>query len=294
MNFKKLYKSRSEFKERNRAVFLSAYKTKYPSAVNVSPAFRYFIRGAVFGAAMVVVLTAGATYADQKNVGVSSVLYPLKKTSEAVKVVFTSGQAKEELHLELAERRLEEIKSVREKTPENPKINSLSKELETEIQNSILKIEFPKNQQKANPSAKINPESKKEGVSENLKVPPVAGVPSMTSATQITSEGSSLDEEKEGEDGRRREGEDSKRSEKISEETNTQVSKSDETSNLDDRQKRACEFWKEIIEEKDFAVTDLINKTPEIIEKYKENCESFSGSFVIKADSSEVEVEIED
>lgn len=285
MNLKKLYKPNKDFKERSKVLFLSAYKTKFPIEAQKAPAFRYFLRGAAFGAAMVVVLTAGATYADQKNVGVSSVLYPLKRTSESVKVAFTNQSEKTEIHLELAERRLEEIKEVREKNPGNPKLESLSKDFENEIHNSLLKVEFPKSLQQAKTSAKLNLEVEKEN--EDSKTPPVAGAP-MMAATEIATEDSKLagDEKSENED--------SRGIERALEEKDSRTSPSNKFLNFSEQQQRACKFWKKIIEEKDFAATDLVNKTPEILEKYNENCESFFGSVIIKTEGSEVEVEIED
>lgn len=268
MDFKKIYKSNKEFKERNKVIFLSAFESKFPGRSMPSPGFRYFMRGAAFGAALVLVLTAGATYADQKNVGATSVLYPLKRTSETIKVALTSESQKEELHLELANRRLEEIKEIREKTPENPKINNLSKELEKEIQNSILKIDFPKE----NPSAKefFATETKTTNPDQNVSA---LQAPAIT--TQVV-EDKPIPPERSGtkeEDGAERK---------------------NSSYGLNKRQLDACELWKKIIEEKDFAVVDLVNKTPEIIEKFRENCELIFNSIIIKTEGNEVEIEIED
>ena len=288
MDFEKLYKPNKEFKERNKTVFLSAFRSKFIGIPQRAPAFRYFIRGAAFGAALVLVLTAGATYADQKNVGATSVLYPLKRTSEAVKVAFTSQSEKPGFHLELAERRLEEIKEVREKNPENPKLESLSKDLEKEINNSIFKVEFHKNLKvKAPPAQQIFPtatmkgEIEKEKEHQESQGASSAPVPSSMSGGQIII-GDSKPAEMEAEDNRNKG--DSR--EDVKDELEKREEKSPQlklfSNLLDERQANACEFWKEIIEEEDFAVTDLVSKTPEITEKFIENCEAFFGSANIK------------
>ena len=277
MNFKKFYKPKSEFKERNRAVFLSAYKTKFPTSSQNTPAFRYFIRGAAFGAAMVIVLTAGATYADQKNVGVSSVLYPLKKTSEAVKVAFTSGSAKEELHLELAERRFAEIKEVSENNPENPQIETLSKELEKEIQKSILKVELTKI-----PAAVVQVNSVEDA--SKPRAPKTAPVPSAgisAGSAQIFSteiRKTEIEENESNEDSEEK---------RDSEKNGLESTRGEKTLiKINRRQSNACDLMKKIVTDEDSRFSSLKERNPEILEKFKENCEAIF--------DSEVEIEIED
>ena len=297
MNFRKLYKPDKEFKERNKTIFLSAFKSRFVGIPQRAPAFRYFIRGAAFGAALVLVLTAGATYADQKNVGATSVLYPLKRTSEAVKVAFTKESEKTEIHLELAERRLKEIKQIREKTPQSPKINSLSKELEKELQESIFKIEFHKNLKvEALPTRQMLPDATMKGEiekkNEHQKSQGASSVPipSSTSSGQVIIDDSKpIEMEAEDDQNKGDSRKDVKDELKRREEKSPQLKLFSNL--LDERQTNACKFWKEIIEEEDFAVTDLVSKTPEITEKFIENCESDFGSVIIKTDSSEVEVE---
>lgn len=279
MDFKKLYKPNKEFKERSKTVFLSAFGAKFPKTAPKAASFTYFLRAAAFGAAFVLVLTAGATYADQENVGASNILYPLKRTTEAVKVALTSESKKPEVHLELAKRRLEEIKAIREKNPENPKILTLSKELEEEIKDSILKIEFPKDLKAATPVASFMAPSAKivSPKTEEAKNANSFSVPSEqvgASTDQLTIEDSKSEKEvKESERAPKgnKDLEDDKNGEGKS---NGSILRS-KSFQLNERQVNACEFWREIVEEEDFVVANLINKSPEILQRFRESCEPF-------------------
>ncbi|MBI3589250.1 MAG: hypothetical protein HY093_02450 [Candidatus Liptonbacteria bacterium] len=275
MNLKKFYKPNRELKARNKAIFLSAFKSKFPTARQKAPTFRYFIRGVGFSAGLILLLIAGATYADQKNVGADNILYPLKRSTEAVKSIFTSGSQKAEFHLELAQRRLDEIKEIRSKNPENPKITSLSKELESEVENSIGTIEFNKNIVKKEnippPFLPVAPSQKpgafshrasstKESQTQNLNL------------KEIEEVGKKVSEEYQNEF----------KDEEVESQTNHPPNEGEQnkTENatlstpeiLNQHQTEICESWKKIIEEQDEAAVELMVKTPEIIVKFQENC----------------------
>jgi len=295
MEFKKFYKPNKEFKERNKIIFLSAFISKFPGAKQPAPSFRYFIRGAAFGAALVVILTAGATYADQKNVSATNILYPLKRTSEAVKVALTSEANKTEIHLELAERRLEELKTVREKNQKTPKIESLSRDLASEIRESIFKIEFPTREEIGQSDSSIRvPPSAIEKISETEKgggIPAAFSAPSAASQPTVddVSAGARLEtkEIKEDKEDFAKEIEREKELTGKSGENRSNLLQPRFSSAFSEHQKKACEFWRAILEEKDLTITDLVSKTPAITEKFMENCGSFPNSLLDEKDGSE-------
>lgn len=145
MNFKNPYKPNKEFRDRTKHTFLSEFHKKFPAGGPVPLyAFRYFIRGLATGVAIMILLGAGATYADQKNVGPNNILYPLKRTQETIKLALTKEENKPAAHLKLAERRIEEIRAVRKENPESPKIEKLTQDLQKEVAISFKTLEVIK------------------------------------------------------------------------------------------------------------------------------------------------------
>ncbi|MBI4094822.1 MAG: hypothetical protein HY435_01355 [Candidatus Liptonbacteria bacterium] len=140
MNLKKIYAPRKEFVEHSKNVFLSAFDQKFRGERRPHSAFRYFLQGLASGVAIMIIVSGGAVYADERNVGPESILYPLKRSKEAVDLALTSDLGKPSLHLKFAERRLEEIKTFESDAPENPKILTLKSDFEGELRESLAAL----------------------------------------------------------------------------------------------------------------------------------------------------------
>lgn len=142
MRFNKLYKPNKEFHERTRTVFLAAFREKFPAGrPAVSPSFAYFMRGLAVGISGILVFMSASVYADQQNVGPDNILYPLKRSQEWLNLTLSSEVERPAFHLKLAERRLQEIQSVREGNPQSPRIVGLTAELREEVKRSLPTIE---------------------------------------------------------------------------------------------------------------------------------------------------------
>ncbi len=128
-----------------KSVYLQAFRDKYGNALKPNLAFafrfRYFVRGAGAGIAFMLIFFAFSTYADQQNVGAGSILYPLKRSQESVRMSLTGAASQPALHLEFAKRRLAEIKDVKSQDPQNPQIKTLNEDLKKEITKSIATIQ---------------------------------------------------------------------------------------------------------------------------------------------------------
>lgn len=90
--------------------------------------------------AVMAIISGASVYADQTNVSPGSILYPLKRTQEFMRLLVTAETEKPALHLKLAERRLLEIQEVRDSDPESPKISRLTNDLREEVKNSLITI----------------------------------------------------------------------------------------------------------------------------------------------------------
>lgn len=263
MNVGKIFKPNSEFKNRSKAAFLAAYNSKFPPRHPKISIFHYLIRGAAFGLSMVVILTAGATYANQQNVAVDSLLYPLKRSAELAKILFTDKEKEPEVHLEFAERRLAEIKAIREKNPSSPHLPILVKNLEKEVLSSIQTIEavesrdFRSNSLLAKPpSAKIAP-PESSALSQTSPLPTTGDVSSATSTP--TNSPAPLNGEVE-------------RDEKKFEKPKNLLD--NKTRSLGSRRLDVCEAWRNIVSEKDDEVVGVLRRIPDLLEKVSAKCES--------------------
>lgn len=125
-------------RERCKTVFLSAVKTSFSKTAFVSEKgtfkFRYFARGFVTAIALVALVGGVTTYADYADVGSENALYPLKRTSESVRLSLTGNENKPSLHLELANRRLKEMKT----TTKEGRAEQLAQDFTNEIKQSII------------------------------------------------------------------------------------------------------------------------------------------------------------
>ena len=128
----------SAARERCKTVFLSAVRTSFPPASpfaeGTMPKFRYFARGFVTALAIVALVGSVTTYADYADVSAESALYPLKRTSESVRLSLANEEKKPELHLELANRRLKEMKTAKE----TARAERLANDFTNEIRQSIV------------------------------------------------------------------------------------------------------------------------------------------------------------
>ena len=117
-NFKKFFKPRREFAQKTKETYLAAFSGKFQ---DIKPAatfhFNYALRGAGVFAALLLLLTGTSNYAYGKNVGPTSVLYPLKRVQENIRVFLAPAEKKSAFHLGLAEKRLSEVKILKPKTP---------------------------------------------------------------------------------------------------------------------------------------------------------------------------------
>ncbi|MBI2033851.1 MAG: hypothetical protein HYT13_02005 [Candidatus Liptonbacteria bacterium] len=137
-DFQKLLKPSPDFVRRTGFLFLSAFSQKFSRDSKPEPsAFRYFVRGLASGVALMLIISGGAAYADQRNVGPDNLLYPLKRAQELINLTLSNAEEKPVLHLKLAERRLEEIEEVKQKDPLSGKIFGLSDDLREELHNSV-------------------------------------------------------------------------------------------------------------------------------------------------------------
>lgn len=138
-DFQKLFKPSPEFVRRTGFLFLSVFSQKFGRDLGQATprSFRYFLRGLASGVAFMFIISGGAAYADQKNVGPHNLLYPLKRAQEVVNLTLSNAEEKPVLHLKLAERRLEEIEDVKQKDPSSEKILGLSDDLRKELRNSV-------------------------------------------------------------------------------------------------------------------------------------------------------------
>ncbi|MEK7465581.1 MAG: DUF5667 domain-containing protein [Patescibacteria group bacterium] len=235
----RVYRPRKQFREKMRTLYLAAWDTHYSSSATVaekfSPStFRYFSRGFVT-ALTLVALTGGITsYADYANVGSASPLYTLKRTSESIRLSFTKESARPTLHLEFANRRLQELK---ETGTEKARLEELVKDFAQELKQSMI-------------TAKVVS-------SENAAEP--MGAPAFQSAPLSFSSSSKIeDEESDKEGGSRR-----NRERKDREESEDRSS--------DDR---FCEQLKEMADDPNPAIRAVTEEDPIFSDLLEKRCET--------------------
>ncbi len=138
----------SEFAKRTKVLFLSAFSQKSgtaPKSYRLKIAVRFIVPVlAVFS-----MINIGAAYADSQNIAATSPLYPLKRYSESVKLVFADKYSRPKLELELAGRRVEEIKDLELLADENDDKSAEKDQEEAKRDNK------PRNEEKASYEDKI-------------------------------------------------------------------------------------------------------------------------------------------
>ncbi|OGZ00247.1 MAG: hypothetical protein A2945_04435 [Candidatus Liptonbacteria bacterium RIFCSPLOWO2_01_FULL_52_25] len=99
---------------RRKHIFLAAYDRKFGTAAPVVSRFVFAARMAA-GVLLVLGVTGGglSVYADAENVLADSPLYSLKRFNESVQLVLASQEDKPQLELELIERRIKEIDTLK-------------------------------------------------------------------------------------------------------------------------------------------------------------------------------------
>jgi len=250
MNPKEIYKSNKEFKERTKLLFLSATREKF-GVFHARPtsAFKYFIRGLASGIAVMLLLISAATYADQTNVGTGNILYPLKRSQEAIKVAFTNQEEKPALHLKLAKRRLDEIKEVKSKNPASPRVAGLVADLKNEVNNSYKTI-----QENTTP---LQP------ISQSAVVATTSFAQTSTApVVQARDRGENLSRNQSDSRIKSKDG----------------IEKADKESS-DRKNLSVCESWSDIIDDDDVSVEQAVSENPDLLDHFNSKCQTILENF---------------
>lgn len=140
-SWKKHFEPEKEFLEKTKAVFLSAVRERYPVRRPARGfALRYVVRGLALGVVVVFIVSGGAVFADEVNVGPTHILYSLKRSQEKIKLVLADETERPILHLEYAERRLEEVERMKSVNPGSERIGKLVQDLREEMVQSFVAI----------------------------------------------------------------------------------------------------------------------------------------------------------
>lgn len=133
---RRAYRPTPAARGRSKTIFLSAFKTSFPGALadGTTFKFRYFARGFVTALAFIALVGSVTTYADYADVSPTNALYPLKRTSESVRLSLAGEEKRPAIHLELANRRRKEMKD----TNETERVEQLAKDFTNEIKQSIV------------------------------------------------------------------------------------------------------------------------------------------------------------
>jgi len=132
-----------EFLARTEARFLAHFRTTFPAHYRGVPgAMYYIVRGFAGVVGVILALSGGAFYADAANVSPTNMLYPLKRSKEAVELTFTPKTKQPELHLKLAERRLEELATLSSDKAQEKLVVSLEREFRNEVSQSMGDVEI--------------------------------------------------------------------------------------------------------------------------------------------------------
>lgn len=272
MNFKKFYRSNRKFKEKTKSLFLLALHEKIGFAERPVFAFKYFIRGAGAGAAFMVLISASAIYADQNNVGPDNLLYSLKRYNENIKTIFVSESEKPSFHLELAERRLEEIKIVEKNNPESSKVSKLARDLELEAEESLESLEVESSDVIVSkmPASKVFRISDKTFAVPKVATPPKSESESVLGGSDHSAAGLASP--------------DLKVEESPLKASNLRVGEAD----LGDKQSVICDRWRNILYA-DESAAKYLKIDSDIFEKFNEKCRSFGSGEPPKVDAGEDE-----
>jgi hypothetical protein len=250
-----------------KSVYLQAFREKYGNALKPNLAFafrfRYFVRGAGAGIAFMLIFFAFSTYADQQNVGAGSILYPLKRSQESVRMSLTGAASQPALHLEFAQRRLAEIKDVKSKDPQNPQIKTLNNDLKKEITESIATIQEDvieatnsiRDIQSGSAASAPNPVAVPILNIPANQITPRYPIVSTASINQVSPPKSPENYNPGGQ---------------------INFEKSDHEKEADKKRADICESWTEIIESEEGGVREAISNEPSFVTHFNEKC---GGSF---------------
>jgi len=126
-----------EFVEKNRSVFVSALITKIPETIWPTRTWPIFVRGLVAGIALMALVGGASAFADTQDVQPNNILYPLKRSFEQISMMMATGPAQAPLYAKLAERRLNEIKTIKARDPKSGAIAGLATELRNDFKKSL-------------------------------------------------------------------------------------------------------------------------------------------------------------
>ncbi len=139
---KELYKIKAnkDFLERTKLIYMENFRNKFPETQISRRSFRPFALGFAGGVSLMLIISSTAVYADQKDVGADSILYPMKRAYESISLTVASNAEKPLLQLEFAGRRLNEIENIAKESPKKSKEKEteLFKDLENSISDSML------------------------------------------------------------------------------------------------------------------------------------------------------------
>lgn len=256
-----------EFVERARRMFLAAYEARFSASRPAVSGFKYFLRGAAAGIAFMLTISGAAVYADEKNVGPESLLYPLKRSREAVSLALTGEAERPTLHLKFAERRLAELETVKMKNPESPQAARLAADLKDEFQNSFSAFQDEHAEGKDEKVTRRKPEKVDNRLeSENRKHGGREGGAGMGSMRMITASSA-------GAIG----AEATSAKPQFPEENNREQRKTEAKGPLEDASKKnlapVCESLRALIGLGSREIQLVLNGEPELFTRFERNCE---------------------
>ena len=192
-------------------------------------------------------MSSTAVYADQKNVGANSLLYPLKRSYEDIKIIFTPLADEPVAQAHLATRRLEEIKTIKIENPRDPKIDDLKKDLNKAFTRSVKTA---------------HDEDDEKDSKENQ------GVAETNASTSI-----SLEHNKKLDDG------DSDKSDEkgviffddVTQEV-PKLAKRQKTKNLSEKNRSLCDAWDRVLKSDDEDVKDALDNYNIFVSKFEKKC----------------------
>ncbi len=171
-NFKKFFKSRREFAEKTKSIYLAAFNEKFGATTKPAPsfAFNYVLRGAGVFAALLLLVTGTSTYAYGKNVGPTNVLYPLKRAQEDVRAYLAPAEKKSSFHLGLAEKRLQEAEILRTENVDSPQVAKLVNDMRLEVKKSFEALPPPQETLPPAPTPSPMPSQSMEPMTEKPQI----------------------------------------------------------------------------------------------------------------------------
>ncbi len=163
--------------EKTKLAYLENYRRKFPFIKESRRSFHYFAFGFASGIALILIISGSAVYANQTNVGADSLLYPMKRIYESIDLGLSGKTEKSLLQVEFADRRLKEIEDITKKSPENPKVTNLLKDLENSVKDSMTSL--------STSTPDVSTLSSTTQTNQQINVPaPPAETPTTTAATE--------------------------------------------------------------------------------------------------------------